>query len=184
MTGIITYAGIAALSIQLLAQQPARPQPTDAHKVLTDSAGTWDCKVKMFFRGPKGPPTESSGVETNEPLGDGYHLRTTFKYKMRDRQFEGQGLYGYDPRTKDYVGTWVDNFTAVPCQLKGKYDAEQKTLTLFGTVVDATGNEIKQKQVTKDIDKDTKTMEIYMIIDAAGKPREIKLMEMTAKRRS
>ena len=36
----------------------------------------------------------------------------------------------------------------------------------------------------KVIDKDTKTVEIYMVIDTGGKPRQIKLMEMAAKRRS
>jgi hypothetical protein len=38
--------------------------------------------------------------------------------------------------------------------------------------------------VTKFIDDNTKTFQIFMIIDAGGKPQEIKLMEMTAKKRA
>jgi Protein of unknown function (DUF1579) len=183
MVRAVTFMAIA-LSIQLLAQQPPGPQPTEAHKLFADDSGTWDCTVKMYFQGPKGPATESSGVEINELVSGGLYSRDTFKYKMRDKEFEGHGLFGYDPRTKEYVGMWVDNFTSVPTQMKGKYDSEKKTLTMVGTVVDGAGNEIKQKQVTKYTDINTKTMQIFMIIDAGGKSRAIKLMEMTAKKRS
>ena len=78
----------------------------------------------------------------------------------------------------------MDNFTTIPTHLKGKYDADQKTLTMFGTVADESGNEIKQKQVTKFIDASTKTFQIFMLIEAGGKTQEIKLMEMTAKKRT
>ena len=184
MIRAITFVAAVALSVQLSAQQPESPKPTDAHKQFADDAGTWDCDVKMYFRGPKGPAAESKGVETNELISGGFYSLSTFKYKMRNKEFEGHGLFGYDPRTKEYVGTWVDNFTTVPQQMKGTYDADQKTLTMFGTVVDGAGNEIKQKQVTKFVDNNNKTMQIFMIIDVGGKSREIKLMEMTAKKRS
>jgi Protein of unknown function (DUF1579) len=184
MRRAITFLAFVTSSAQLWAQQPPSPKPTDAHKMLADSAGTWDAVVKMYFRGPKGPPTESNGVETSEMVSGGFYSLTKFKYKMRDQDFEGHGLFGYDPRTSEYVGTWVDNFTTVPQQMRGKYDADQKTLTMFGTVVDDAGNEIKQKQVTKFIDSNTKTLQIFMIVEADGKSREIKLMELTAKKRS
>jgi hypothetical protein len=137
----------------------------------------------MYFRGPTGPPTESTGVETNELVSGKKYLRTSFKYKMGSLDFEGHGLVGYDPRSKEYIGTWVDNFTSVPTQKKGTYDPNKKTLTLFGTAVDGAGNEIKHKEITTFVDSQTKTLEIFMIIDADGKPQDIKLMDMTAKKR-
>jgi hypothetical protein len=102
----------------------------------------------MYFRGPTGPPTESTGVETNELVSGKKYVRTSFKYKMGGLDFEGHGLFDYDPRSKEYIGTWVDNFTSVPTQKKGTYDPNKKTLTLFGTTVDGAGNEIKHKEVT------------------------------------
>jgi hypothetical protein len=141
----ITFLLAVLFGIPLWAQQPASPRPSEAHKVITGGAGTWDAIVKMYFRGPRGPATESKGVETSETISGGFYSLTTFKYKMGDKDFEGHGLFGYDPRTKEYVGTWVDNFTTIPTQLKGKYDPDQKTLTMFGTVADEAGNEIKQK---------------------------------------
>ena len=183
ITYLTVFLGTFVFSAQLCAQVPATPKPTDAHKIFADDAGTWDATVKMYFRGPTGPATETSGVEVNELVSGGMYSRTTFKYKMRGKEFEGHGLMGYDPRSKEYTGTWVDNFTSIPSQMKGKYDAEKKTLTLFNTVVDGSGNEMKTKQVTKFVDDKTKTLEILMVIDAGGQTQEIKLMEMTAKKR-
>jgi hypothetical protein len=175
---------VVAFASQAWAQGPPDPEPTDAHKILADDAGTWDAAVKMYFRGPTGPATESTGIETNELVSGGLFARRTFKYKVRNKDFEGHGLFGYDPRSKEYTGTWVDNLTAVPTQLKGKFDAESKTLTMLGAVVDASGKEIKQKQVTTFVDDATKTFEIFIIVDASGKTHDVKIMEMTAKRRS
>jgi len=180
----VAFFAVIVGGASLSAQEPQAPQPTNAYKIFADDAGTWDAEVNMYFRGPKGPPMKSKGVETNELVSGGKYSRTTFKYKMRDKEFEGHGLFGYDPRSKEYVGLWVDNFTSIPSQLKGTYDASQKTLTMFGAVVDGAGNEMKQKQVTKYVDGNTKTLEIFLIIEAGGKTQEIKLMDMTAKKRS
>jgi len=180
----IAFLAAVVFSTRLWAQEPSTPQSTAAHKIFADDAGTWDADVNMYFQGPRGPASRSKGVETNELVSGGKYSRTTFKYKMRDKEFEGHGLFGYDPRSKEYVGLWVDNFTSIPSQLKGTYDAEQRTLTMFGTVVDDAGNEMKQKQVTKYVDSKTKTLEIFLIVEAGGKSQEIKLMDMTAKKRS
>jgi len=177
----IVVLAVLLLGTQLWAQDL---KPTEAHKIFAADAGTWDAVVKMYFRGPKGPATESAGVESNELVSGGMCFRRTFKYKIRDKEFEGHGLFGYDPRSQEYVGTWVDNRTAVPTALKGKYDSTSKTLTMLGTVVDGSGNEFKQKQITTFIDDQTKKLEILLVIDADGKSQEIKIMEMTAKKRS
>jgi hypothetical protein len=176
------FVVVAVWGGQILAQDTSNV--ADPHKVFAEEAGTWDATVKMYFRGPNGPPTESSGVQTVELVSGGKFSRTTSTYMMRDREFEGHGLFGYDPRTSEYTGLWVDNFTTIPTQLKGTYDVAKKTLTLHGTVADGAGNEIKQKQVTTFVDAQTKTLEIFMLIDADGTTQEVKLMEMTATKRS
>lgn len=173
------------ISVQLRAQDFPNPKPTDAHKVLAGEAGIWDAELKMYFQGPNGPPTEYKAVETIELVSGGLYTRSTFRCKMGNRDFDGHGLFGYDPRSKEYTGFWVDNFSSIPQQLKGKYDAEKKTLTMFGTIADAeAGQEMKQKQVTTFVDENMKTFEIYLLVDDDGKELPIKLMELTAKRRS
>jgi hypothetical protein len=181
---LITFFTIVIISLPMWAQQAPSRQPTDAHKILADDAGTWDAEVRMYFQGPEGPATTSKGVETNELVSGGKFARTTFKYKMRNKEFEGHGLMGYDPRSKEYVGTWVDNFTTIPSQMKGSYDPTKKTLTILSTVVDGAGTEMMTKKVITFVDSGIKTLEISMVVDAGGKKQEIKLMDMTAKKRS
>jgi hypothetical protein len=181
---VITLLAAVVVGAELWAQESSSQKPTDPYKVLAADAGTWDAAVKMYFQGPNGPATESSGIETSELVSGGKYSRTTFKYKMRNREFEGHGLIGYDPRSKKYVGTWVDNFTTIPSQIQGTYDSTAKTLTIHNTVADPSGSGIKTKQVTTFVDDKTKRLEIFMIVEDGGKTQEIKLMQMTAKKRS
>jgi hypothetical protein len=102
---------------------------------------------------------------------------------MGDQDYEGHTLVGYNSGLKEYTGTSVNNFTPAPVQMRGTYDAEKKTLTMFSAVVDGKGNEIKQKEVTKFIDDKNKVFTTFMLIDAGGKEMEIKLMEVSAKKR-
>jgi hypothetical protein len=163
-----------------VAQNPQKPQP--AHKLLAVEAGTWDCDVKMF-KGQK--PLEYKGVEVNELVGGGLYLKTSFTFKMGDQsRFEGHALMGYDPRAKKYVGTWVDNFTTVPRRIEADYDMPTRTLTDRSPVADERGNDIKTKQITTWSSDSQKKMEIFMLIEAAGKETEVKLMEIAATKRT
>jgi hypothetical protein len=179
----VIVPALLLLSAPGWAQEPPAPQPAEAHKVLADDAGTWDAVVKMYHRGPAAPATESRGVETNELVCGGLYSRSTFKYQMGGREFEGHGLIGYDPRSKEYVGTWVDNFSAIPSSVTGKYDAKQKTLTLFSKAVDDSGNEMTTKQVTTFVDGKTKTLQIFLVVETGGRTRDVKLMDVTSKTR-
>ncbi len=178
-----TLLCILAVCISTRASAQDLPKPGRAHALFARDAGTWDCDVKMFFQGPQGPPTESKGVEVNELVSGDLYMQSSFTGQMRDQRFEGHSLMGYDPRSKQYVGTWVDNFTSIPTQFKGEYDEQAKTLTVRSIVVDGSGQEIKQKQITTWLDESKKKWEIFMVVDADGKEVEIKLMEMTATKR-
>jgi hypothetical protein len=186
LKSLLIAFSFVALNAQLPAQQAKKfptPKPTADHKILANDAGTWDTVVKMFFQGPTAPAMEYKGVETAELVSGGLYLKTTSKCKMGDQDYEGHTLVGYNPRSKEYTGTSVNSFALAPAQMKGTYDAENKALTMFSAVVGGRGNEIKQKEVTKFIDDNTKTFTSFMLIDAGGKETEIKLMEVTATKR-
>lgn len=179
-----TVLAVLVCSSPILAQEIERPKPTAAHQILAEDAGTWDCKVNMYFQGPDGPPARSQAVEVTELVSGGLYSKSAFHGKMGTEDFEGHGLLGYDPRSKEYVGTWVDNFTAVPTSMRGKYDPKTKQLTLFSKIViPETGDELQQKQITTYVDDNTKKFEIYLLIGEGDQQQAIKLMEMTAKRR-
>jgi hypothetical protein len=163
--------------------QPA-PNRQPAHDLFAKEAGTWDCDVKMYLKGPTAAPSEFKGVEVNTLVSGGLYVQTSFKFKMGAREFEGHSLVGYDPRSKTYVGTWVDNFTSIPRQIKSEYNEAAKTLTTRSTVVDGAGKEIQNKEVVTWLDNGKKKLEIFMIIDSAGKQTEVILMESTATKRA
>ncbi len=166
------------------AQDAPMPKPGKAHEIFAKDAGIWDCDVKMYFAGPDMPPSEFKGQEVIELVSGGMYLQTTFTIKMGDAgDFEGHSLMGYDPRTKKYVGTWVDNFTSIPSALTGEYDEVAKTLTLHGTVVDEDGTELPSKQVITWTDDSNKKLDVFLIVDAGDQKLDVKLLEMTAKKR-
>ncbi len=166
------------------AQAPVEPaKPGKPHALFARDAGIWDCQVKMYHKGPKAPPTISKGVESVELVSDGLYARSTFTFNDRGRRFEGHSLVGYDPRSKEYVGVWVDNYTTIPSQTRGVYDETKKTLTVHSTAVDGEGNELQTRQVTRYIDDFTKTLEIALIVEVNKRKIRIKLTEVIAKKR-
>jgi hypothetical protein len=179
----IFVALLAGLFPTFAAAQPT-PKPGKPHELLARDAGTWDCDVKMFLGGPGAPASEFKGVEINKLVSGGLYLQSSFEFSMGDRgKFEGHSLMGYNPRTKRYVGTWVDNFTSVPSEINGEYDEKSKTLTITSTVVDTQGNEMKSKNTTKWLDDSKKEFAAFLLVNAGGQDMEIKLMEMTATKR-
>lgn len=161
------------------AQDFPDPQPGEAHRILAEDAGTWDARIKMFLAGPDAPPTEYKGVETDELVCNGLFLKTSFQAKMGERDFSGHGLTGYDPASKEYVGTWVDSFSITPLQTVGSYDAGKKTLTVQLAVPTGEGGKLQMKQVTTRLDDNTKKFESFMVIEG----NEIRLMEMVLVKR-
>ena len=85
------------------------PTPGPEHEMLKKDVGTWDATVEMFMA-PGAPPAVSKGTETVTMLG-GFWQVGEFKSEMIGQPFEGQGITGYDPAKKKFVGTWVDTMS-------------------------------------------------------------------------
>jgi hypothetical protein len=180
MKTLVTLFALVVCS-PVAAQQLPNPEPGEAHALLARDVGTWDCKVTMHF---EGGPKEFTAVETNRLVNRGLHLVTTFEMPMGERTFTGHGLTGWDAKSKKYVGTWADSFTTTPARTEGTVDPETNTSTTHSTVVDPSGAELVQKQVTKWTGDDEKTFTIFLVIEVAGVKQDLKLMEMTARRRA
>jgi hypothetical protein len=163
------------------AQEPPSPQLSDEHKLLQKGVGTWDAIVKVWPQ-PNAQPLESKAVEKNELLPGGLWLLSRFDGDFGGMKFHGVGQLGYDPQQKKYVGTWIDNMSPYLMVTKGDYDAATKTVTETGETRDpATHQVMKIKNVSRQIDDNTRTLEMYTP-DPDGK--EYKMMEITYKRRA
>ena len=90
---------------------------------------------------------------------------------------------GYDHRIKKYIGMSVNSFTTVPTQLKGNYNKDANTFTVYSTSVDGSGKELKSKHITTWLDESTKKLEVFLLVDAGGKQTNVKLMEIMSLKR-
>jgi uncharacterized protein DUF1579 len=139
------------------------------HKVLATTDGTYSYVVKMWMD-PKGQPTESKGTATRKAIMDGRYVTGeysgTFKMpgadgKMKDMNFKGMSLDGYDNVKKKFVSSWIDNMGTGIMMMDGAYDAGTKTFTYTADYEMMPGMKSKVREVIKMTDKDHMTMEYY-----------------------
>lgn len=149
----------AALAVVLLASPAVRaqepPKPGPEHEVLKKMEGDWDITMKV-------EGMEIKGTVTTRMEHGGLWLTSKLESSFGGQKFTGQGLDGYDPIKKKYVGVWVDNMSASPLVLEGTYDKATKTMTMEGTGPGHDGKPIKYKTVSTMPDDNTINFKMYM----------------------
>jgi hypothetical protein len=139
------------------------------HKMLAETAGTWSYVVKMWMD-PKGAPTESKGTAVRKAVMDGRYVTGdytgSFKMpgadgKMKDMNFKGMSMDGYDNVKKKFVSGWVDNMGTGIMLTEGTYDASTKSITYTGEFEMAPGMKSKVREVVKFTDKTHMSMEYF-----------------------
>lgn len=159
------------------------------HKLLADSAGTWSYVVKMWMD-PKAPPTESKGTAIRKAVMEGRYVTGdysgSFKMpgadgKMKDMNFKGMSMDGYDNVKKKFVSGWVDNMGTGIMITEGTYDPSTKTITYTGEAEMAPGMKSKIREVVKFTDKTHMSMEYWA--DRGQGQGETKEMEITYTRK-
>ena len=139
------------------------------HKLLASMAGTWSYTVKMWMD-PKGKPSESTGTAVRKSVMEGRYLTGDYsgKFKMpgadgkmKEMNFQGMSMDGYDNVKKKFVSGWVDNMGTGIMISDGTYDAATKTFTYLGEYEGMPGMKSKVREVIKMTDKDHMTMEYY-----------------------
>ena len=130
--------------------------------------------------GPDAEPTVSKGTEVNKLLTGGRWLVSEIRRRVRGRNFEGRGQYGYDQNKDKYVGTWIDTISPGLTVLEGTYDSATKTMTYVGDGVGPDGKtKYTQKMVTKTKDDGSRVFTLYGKMDKD----EVKFMEITYTKR-
>ncbi|HSP89006.1 MAG TPA: DUF1579 family protein, partial [Ignavibacteriaceae bacterium] len=109
--------------------------PSETHKMLEKSNGTWTAKTTMWMM-PGSEPAQSEGIMVNEMILGGRYQKSTFKGDMMGMPFEGMSLLAYDNAAKGFYSIWVDNMGTGMMMLKGKYDEGTNMVDLKGTYVD------------------------------------------------
>ena len=100
--------------------------------------------------------------------------------KMKDMEFKGMALEGYDNVKKKFVSSWIDNMGTGVMLMEGKWDEPSKSLVLTGSMKDPmTGKDCQMKEVHKWTDNNNQKMEMYSTVDG----KEFKSMELTLTRK-
>ena len=152
------------------------------HKLLADLDGTWSYTVTMWMA-PGAPPMKSNGVATRKSMMNGRYfvMDVTGQMKMpdadgklKDFEFKGHGMEGYDNVKKKFVGTWIDNMGTGIMMSEGDYDPTGKTFTYTSEMEPVPGMKTKVREVVKLTDKNHMTFEWYE--DHGG--QEVKTMQI------
>ena len=146
--------------------------PGTVHQSFAKMTGNWTAVITNYMNGQE---MKSDGTASYEMILGGRYLKSTFKSSVMGMPMEGFGVDGYDNATQEYLSAWMDNFGTGIMYLKGKMDEATKSVIYNGTSVDPiTGKDIPVKTITKNIDDDHSTMEMYMITDG----KEVKSMHV------
>ena len=162
---------------------------TDNHKLLGELAGTWSYTVKMWMDpDPNAKPQEYKGTATRKPMLGGrfYQLDVSGKMKMpgedgkmKEVDFKGMGLEGYDNAKQKFTGTWIDSMGTGMLFSEGTYDPASKTFTYSGEYQMTPSMKMPIREIIRITDKDHHVFEWYE--NRGGK--DVKTMEIAYTRK-
>ena len=156
---------------EMMKQMMEMSKLNENHKLLADLNGTWNSTVKFWMNPDSNePPQQSKGIAVRKSIMGGRYVMmdVTGKMqmpgadgKMKDVQFKGIGIEGYDNVKKKFVGSWVDNVGTGISLSEGTYDPGTKTFTFTSEVEPAPGMKTPVREVLKITDKDHMMLEWY-----------------------
>ena len=154
---------------EMMKQMMELAKPGENHKLLTGMAGMWTYSVKMWMN-PSAPPTSSTGSAVIKAIMDGRYFVGDFTGKMqmpgadgkmKDMNFKGMSIDGYDNVKKKFVSSWIDNMGTGIMMSDGTYDSATKTFAYTGEYEGMPGMKSKARMTVKIVDNDHHTFEWY-----------------------
>jgi hypothetical protein len=134
-------------------EMPEMPKPQKEHAWLEQLAGEWDSEMTIQ------PPGQSSmttkGEEKSRMIG-GFWFVAENTSEMFGTPYTGIMTLGYDPKSKKYVGTWVDSMGDYLWQYKGAVEGTKLTLDSKGPCPLKPGQLVNFKETIELKGKDNK----------------------------
>src|SRR5213080_280655 len=141
------------------------------HKLLSSLDGNWDYSIKFWMNpDPNAKPQESKGTATRKSIMGGRYFTMDVSGKMqmpgedgkmKDMQFKGMAIEGYDNAKKKFVASWIDNMGTGIQSSEGTYDPATKTFTYNMEMEPMPGMKQQVREVLKVTDKDHMMLEWY-----------------------
>ncbi|CAN7277439.1 DUF1579 domain-containing protein [Pseudoxanthomonas sp. LjRoot143] len=171
-----------AMTPEMQAQMEAYQKagtPGIEHGKLAAMAGNYDLTVKSWYA-PGAPPSTDPGTATRRMILGNRVLVEEVTSSMMGQPFTGQGLHGFDNVTGKYWATWNDSMSTGVMLSEGTCDA-QLACTYTGTHHDPV---TKKPQTSRMTSRWTdKTTEVFEMYGPGPDGKEVKMMEITYKKR-
>jgi hypothetical protein len=136
--------------------------PGKMHEHLAISVGNWDYTQKMWSA-PGTEPTLEKGTAKGEMILGGRYLQMTHEGNAWGMPFQAIQLFGFDNAKQEFLALWIDNMGTGFAVSSGKLDPSKPYLEMFGSFVDPlTKSDMKFKVISKCIDNDHNTMEMFV----------------------
>jgi Protein of unknown function (DUF1579) len=156
---------------EMMKQMMEMSKLNDNHKLLADMDGNWNYTIKMWMNpDPNAKPQESKGTATRKSIMGGRYFVMDVNGKMqmpgpdgkmKDMQFKGMAVEGYDNIKKKFVASWVDSMGTGIQGSEGTYDPATKTFTYTMEMEPMPGMKQQVREVLKVTDKDHMMLEWY-----------------------
>jgi hypothetical protein len=152
--------GMGADHDAMMAKWQEMSTPNENHKALDVLVGHWDHSLKWWMS-PDAPPDESTGTTQTTWILGGRFIKHMAQGTSMGQPFEGMGIIGYDNGKKEYNMVWIDNMGTGFMTASGQYDPASKTFTEKGQISCPIKGQMPFRGVTKIIDNDHYTYELY-----------------------
>lgn len=140
----ITVLGSAAFATVPFLQDMPMEAPTPQHTMLQKSVGQWEGTVTMHWPGMEGSTPATDTVTSFGP----FWTISNFQSEIMGAPYQGQGMTGYDPKQKKFVGTWIDSMSSTLSLMEGSYDEAENKLVMEWEGPDMTGAMAKHRSET------------------------------------
>jgi len=156
---------------EMMKQMMEMSKLNENHKVLSSLNGNWNYTIKFWMNpDPNAPPQESKGTATRKSIMGGRYVMMDVSGKMqmpgadgkmKDMQFKGMAVEGYDNVKKKFVGSWIDNMGSGIQFSEGTYDPATKTFTYTSEMEPVPGMKSQVREELKIADNNHMMLEWY-----------------------
>ena len=156
---------------EMMKQMMEMSKLNENHKVLSSLNGNWNYTIKFWMNpDPNAPPQESKGTATRKSIMGGRYVMMDVSGKMqmpgadgkmKDMQFKGMAVEGYDNVKKKFVGSWIDNMGSGIQFSEGTYDPATKTFTYTSEMEPVPGMKSQVREELKVADNNHMMLEWY-----------------------
>ncbi|MEM8710757.1 MAG: DUF1579 family protein [Planctomycetota bacterium] len=139
------------------------PSPTSEHKAFESLAGTWNADCTFYM--PGGAPMKMGAKETIELFGPFFTV-SHFEGDMFGMPYQGKSSMGYEPKSGEYVATWIDTLTPQLFSFRGKYDDAGKVLTMHAQGTDFNSGATASYRTTEEhLEDGSRKFEMFMTLE-------------------